>query len=229
MKTSVLIIAHNEERHIEKCIRSVLNQTSSPDEVLLLAHNCTDETISIAKRFPISVIPYDGPRGITYARVEGLKHVSGDIILCIDGDSFAKENWIEVMVKTLNQGNVLVGSWVKCSGTLLGKILTQKHKNILRGSTARSRVWGPSFAFWGSDKEKVIQFFNEAIDLREKLNLTRAMDDYYLALSMEKIGKITFTNETYVTQSTKEKTSYGVLMRHQENSRNVLLLDASLI
>jgi glycosyltransferase involved in cell wall biosynthesis len=228
MKISVLIIAHNEEKHIEKCIRSLLKQTSSPDEIILLAHNCTDETISIAKRFPISVIPYDGPRGITYARVEGLKHVTGDIILCIDGDSFASENWVEIMVKTLNQGNILVGSWVKYSGTILGRVLTQRHKNILKRSTARSRVWGPSFAFWGSDMEKVIQLFNEAIDLRKRLNITRDMEDYYLALNMEKIGKISFTNETYVTQSTKEKSSYSVLMRHRENSRNVRLLDASL-
>jgi len=39
MKTSVLIIANNEEKHIAKCIESILNQTVNADEIVLLLHN----------------------------------------------------------------------------------------------------------------------------------------------------------------------------------------------
>ena len=120
MKTSVLIIAHNEETHIEACIRSVLDQTQRPDEVVLVCHNCTDRTERIARQYPITIIPFTGEQGIIYARIEGIAHVSGDIILCTDGDSFVARNWIEVMSHTLTQGNVFVGSWMKFKGTLIG-------------------------------------------------------------------------------------------------------------
>ena len=112
MKISVAIIAHNEEEYIEKCITSVLHQTRPADEVVLVAHNCTDQTVEIAKKYPITVIPYDGPKGIIYARLESLKYLHGDIVLCIDGDSYARKNWIEVLSKTLADGRVFAGSWI---------------------------------------------------------------------------------------------------------------------
>lgn len=48
MKTSILIIAHNEEKHIRECIESILSQTQEADEIVLIAHNCTDNTVKIA-------------------------------------------------------------------------------------------------------------------------------------------------------------------------------------
>lgn len=52
MQTSILIIAHNEEAHIRECIESVLNQSRKADEILLIAHNCTDRTADIAQEYP---------------------------------------------------------------------------------------------------------------------------------------------------------------------------------
>ena len=91
MKISVLIIAYNEEKYIGECIKSILNQNQSPDEVVLLAHNCTDKTIEIAQGFPITVMPFNGARGLVYALLEGLNHVSGDIILWVVGKRVAEE------------------------------------------------------------------------------------------------------------------------------------------
>lgn len=52
MKRTILIIARNEAAHIAECLESVGRQTVVPDEVLLIAHNCTDDTVNIAKNFP---------------------------------------------------------------------------------------------------------------------------------------------------------------------------------
>ena len=142
MKISVLIIAHNEEKYIGKCIKSILSQTKHPDEIVLLAHNCTDKTVEIAKGFPITIVPFNGATGIINARLEGLNNVSGDIILCIDGDSFAKNNWIEIMTATLeNNKNVLVGSWVKFKGTILGELYNMYSRH-LRVSGKRKTAFG---------------------------------------------------------------------------------------
>jgi glycosyltransferase involved in cell wall biosynthesis len=51
MKTSILIIAHNEEAHIRECIESIIHQSQKADEVVLIAHNCTDNTVSIAREY----------------------------------------------------------------------------------------------------------------------------------------------------------------------------------
>lgn len=218
MKTSVLIIAHNEEQHIARCIESVINQTQKPDEVVLIVHNSTDETLSIAKRHPITVIPYTGPAGITYARIEGLRHVQGDVILCTDGDSYVAKNWVEEMSRVLNQNKVLVGSWMKFSGTAFGwfanffnKLRSVKTKNIER------MIWGPSMAFWGKDKELVQKIFERSIVLSKQLGLKRNPDDYWLALAMGQRGKLGMTNKTYVVQATKEVTSEEAIARSRDN------------
>lgn len=52
MKTSILIIAHNEEAHIRECIESALHQSQKADEIVLVAHNCTDKTVDIAQEYP---------------------------------------------------------------------------------------------------------------------------------------------------------------------------------
>ena len=81
MKTSVLIIAHNEEKYIGKCIESILNQIQKADEVVLLLHSSTDDTKKIAEKYPIQIVAFEGPLGPVNARIEGLNHMSGDIIL----------------------------------------------------------------------------------------------------------------------------------------------------
>ncbi len=223
VKTSVLIIAHNEENHIGQCIESLLQQTQKANEIVLIAHNCTDTTQTIAKRYPITTIPFNGPRGIIYARIEGLRQVTGDIILCIDGDSYAAKNWIAVMTKTLKQNNnVLVGSWIKFKGNLFGAIsnLTNNYFCVSKGERAAQWIWGPSMAFWGKDTEKVRHIFEESIALSEQLALSRNPDDYWLALFMQQEGGLQVTNKTRVTIHTKETSIKTAIARNKENMRN---------
>jgi glycosyltransferase involved in cell wall biosynthesis len=59
MTLSILIIAHNEESHIRECIESVLSQSKIADEIILIAHNCTDKTADIAREYStVSVLEH---------------------------------------------------------------------------------------------------------------------------------------------------------------------------
>ncbi|NTV41573.1 MAG: glycosyltransferase family 2 protein, partial [Candidatus Moranbacteria bacterium] len=51
MKIALTIIAHNEEKNIEKCLFSALAQTLKPAEIIVVCHNCTDKTEEIARKF----------------------------------------------------------------------------------------------------------------------------------------------------------------------------------
>ena len=223
MKISVLIIAHNEERYIEECIKSVLNQTLKPDEIVLLAHNCTDKTKEIAERFPITVVPFSGAFGIINGRFEGLKHVSGEIILCIDGDSVAKNNWVEVMATTLkNNNNVLVGSWVKFRGTIFGNIynLFSKYACFLTQERITYWIWGASMAFWGRDIEFVRKVYSNSATLSKQINLPRNPEDFWLSLFMSRRGHLEVTNKTWVKAHTKNSSSIQVIERRIESRHN---------
>lgn len=221
MKKSVIIIANNEERNIDKCIKSILNQTIKPDEIILVAHNCTDETINIASKYPITVIKYEGVPGIVNARLKSLEYSTGDIILCIDGDSYAKNNWVEIMSNLL-KNNILVGSWVELKGSLLSKIMNviNKYNCVSKNEQSIPWIWGSSFAFWKKDKMMIKNILEKSIEISKRLNLSRNPEDYWISSFMNKTGNIEVTNKTNVTQHIKEKGLIEEIIRNIQNIKN---------
>jgi len=207
MKISVLIVAHNEERHIQKCIESLLVQSRKPDEIVLIAHNSTDHTAEIASAYPVRVVEYAGPAGPVYARIKGFEEITGDIVLCIDGDAHAAKNWIEVLSALLMKPDmVMVGSWIRMSGTIysyLGGYRWYFFCNS-RGFKATDWMWGASFGLWVRDRERIISALKKGADLSKVLKLPANPDDYWLALFMSKYGDLEVTNKTWVDAYAKE-------------------------
>ncbi len=226
MKISVVVIAHNEEVWIERCLASLIQQTNKPDEIILVAHNCTDKTVEIAEKFPsVKVIPLTGSHGIVYARIESMKHVTGDIVLCTDGDSWVAKNWVEVMSSTLIKENlILLGSWVKFKGTLFGYIsnIFNKYRIVAHKEQQEIErwIWGPSMAFKKEYIPLVRKYLEQSIQITKTLGLTRNPDDYILSMFMKQHGKLGITNRTHVTQQTKEVTSAEAIQRNKENVSN---------
>lgn len=194
MKTSVLIIAHNEEAHIERCIASVLDQTQKPDEIVLIAHNCTDQTVSIAQRYPIEVVEYRGPEGVPYARIKGFEEVQGDIVACIDGDSVADKYWLSRLTAPLvrNPAVTIVAGYVVITNSVFSR-LTSFWQFIcnrkLLGNKKHLFAWGSNFACRKSDYEKV-GGIGPIIKLRETLSLHFWAEDFYISLALMQVGQI---------------------------------------
>lgn len=216
MKTSVLIIAHNESRHIGACIESLLAQTEKPDEIVLINHNSTDSTGDIARKYPVTVIDYVGPKGSVHARIKGFEVVQGDYILCIDGDSVAAKNWVEVMTNLLaKDGMVMVGSWIRMTGTLyflLGSIywyFVSPSKNF----KATDYLWGASLGLHSCDRKVIIKALQQGLELTNKLKLAYNPDDYWLALFMSVRGNLEVSNKTWVKARAKEANSWQAFRR----------------
>lgn len=226
MKTSVLIIAHNEEQYIGACIDAVLRQTMPADEVVVVAHNCTDATERIVQSYPVKLVSYQGPVGITHARIESLKQVTGDVVLCTDGDAVVGRNWIEVMTRVLVESrSTLVGSRVIFTGTVYNRLCNVLNTIIgwfapRSGPKVAGLVWGPSMAFWTKSKDVVSDIFAQTYAWSEHIGLTRNPDDYWLALEMSKRGNIAYTTEATVSAVAKEVTSMDAYKRNRENNRN---------
>jgi len=90
-KSAVLIPAHNEEDVIAATLDSILPQLSLGDEVVVVADNCSDSTIEIAKKYDVTVLERIDKerRGKGYALDFALNYVKGkdfDVILMVDAD-----------------------------------------------------------------------------------------------------------------------------------------------
>ena len=85
---SVVIPVYNVAKYIRETITSVLNQTYSNFELLIINDESPDNTIAICQEFSDSRIRIINQknRGLAGARNTGIRHAKGDYIALLDGD-----------------------------------------------------------------------------------------------------------------------------------------------
>ncbi len=118
MKISILIPCHNEEKSIEACVRSCLNQTRVPDQVLVVNDGSTDRSGEILKQFGDKVQVLTLPKATgnkSYAQEIGVKFVTGDIFIATDGDTILDSHFVEYVEEDYNNYPELtsVGGYVR--------------------------------------------------------------------------------------------------------------------
>ena len=110
-KISVIIPCRNEEKHIEKCIISILQQDYSKEavEFIFVDGMSTDKTRKIIAEYSShhqNIHLIDNPKlFVPYALNEGIKNASGDIIIRLDAHSSYSINYISTLSKKLLELN----------------------------------------------------------------------------------------------------------------------------
>ena len=107
MKVSVCIPVYGVEKYIERCARSLFEQTMKDDIEFIFVDDCTpDKSIEILKKvlseYPerasqVKIIRHEVNKGLTGARNTALQHVSGEYIIHCDSDDWVDKNLYEVM------------------------------------------------------------------------------------------------------------------------------------
>ncbi|MGJ9372612.1 glycosyltransferase family 2 protein [Nesterenkonia sp. CF4.4] len=102
-----IIPAFNEQDSILKTLNGLRNQTRLTDEIIVLADNCTDDTIAIALEAGVSVVESAGnARGKAGALNDLLGEIlpildAEDSVLVMDADTELSDRFIETTVDTL--------------------------------------------------------------------------------------------------------------------------------
>lgn len=109
-KISVIIPAYNEEKLLGKCIEALQHQTlpKKDYEIIVVDNNSKDTTFAVAKNYGVTVLSYKKMQRVAGARQHGASYAQGDILAFMDADSFAKENWLEEIVKHFEKDKLLV-------------------------------------------------------------------------------------------------------------------------
>ncbi len=98
MKVSFLLCAYNEEKTIEETLRSILNQTINPDEVVVVNDGSTDGTAETLKKFENECTIVHLPENTgnkAKAQMVGLRYLTGDIIAFTDADTTLDPKFLE--------------------------------------------------------------------------------------------------------------------------------------
>ncbi|GBF82175.1 glycosyltransferase family 2 protein [Aphanothece sacrum] len=100
----ILIPAHNEDMVIDKTLISLLSQVKTPEQIIVIADNCTDKTAAIAQNFGVTVIERQDTekRGKGYALDYGLNFLKNnhpDIIILVDADCYVTSGTIQLLAQ----------------------------------------------------------------------------------------------------------------------------------
>lgn len=103
---SVVIPMYNSEKTVERCLQSVINQTYSNIEIILVDNGSTDNTVNIAKKYSLECdrihLLYEKNKGVSNARNRGIEQAKGSYLTFVDADDYLELDGIEKEVEMAN-------------------------------------------------------------------------------------------------------------------------------
>lgn len=104
---SVVVPVYNEEAFLEKCVKSIVNQTYRNLEVILVDDGATDHSGELCDKFAamdarIQVV-HKKNGGLSDARNAGIDVATGEYLAFVDSDDFIHPKMYETMVKIMEK------------------------------------------------------------------------------------------------------------------------------
>lgn len=132
---SVVVPVYGVEKRIERCVRSLFEQTYQNLEYIFVDDCTPDKSIdiisSVSKEYPnrqdaITIVHHARNRGLAAARNTGVEHVKGEFLCHVDSDDYLEVNAISLLVERQLESNadIVNGDAIKhrASGDVLIRV-----------------------------------------------------------------------------------------------------------
>ena len=168
---SIIVPVYNVDKYLSKCLDSIINQTYSELEIILIDDGSVDKSGNICDEYAdkdkrIKVM-HKKNEGVSVARNIGLEMATGEYIGFVDGDDYIAPDMFEKLYNNLidNSADVSIcdfyfvknGTNKKASQGKLNVVLKRQNamKELLLGRLFAGHLWNKLFK---SDIAKKIQF-----------------------------------------------------------------------
>ena len=139
---SVIIPMYNAALYIKECILSLLNQSFTDFEIIIVDDGSTDDSYSICKSIFLSDsrvrLFHQENKGVSSARAFGVKKAVSDYILFVDADDTVKNIMLDVLYNKIIQGYDMVLSEV----TFEGEFSNQDFVKLILEQKISTCIWG---------------------------------------------------------------------------------------
>ena len=129
---SIIVPAFNAEKFLEKCLNSILDQTFSKFEIILINDGSQDNTLNICEQFVKKdarvVLVNQENKGVSMARNTGVMKAQYPYISFVDSDDWIEKTYLEVLFNTLTQYNADISICGHYVDDIDKKLKKHKHK-----------------------------------------------------------------------------------------------------
>lgn len=176
---TIVIPCFNEQRLLASCLESLAAQTVRPAEVLLVDNNSTDDSLSIARRFPFVKVIREPRQGIVFARDAGFNAAKHGVIGRIDADSVLPPDWVQRVARfyqvPANHRRALTGGGYfynmrlpRLNGWWQGQLAYRVNRLII----GHYILWGSNMAITRSAWRAVSSGLCRRTDIHEDIDLS---------------------------------------------------------
>ncbi len=135
---SIVIPAFNVAKYIKKCIDSILSQSYSDWELIIVDDHSNDDTVQIIKENYLGddrinlIQRTKNSGGFRIPRFEGIKASTGKFICCIDADDFVEDTFLQKLIDREQQTgcSIILGKMVFCDQDDIIEDRTIPNKNF---------------------------------------------------------------------------------------------------
>lgn len=135
---SIIIPVYNVEKFIEKCVKSLMNQTHKNIEIILVDDGSPDHSSEIIERIATADqrvrIIHQQNKGVSAARNTGLQCASGEYVMFVDGDDWVDSDYVSYFLTLVNENGSLIG--MNKNNYSTGKIITNEDRYAVKAETA---------------------------------------------------------------------------------------------
>jgi len=202
MEISIIIPTLNEEKNIEKCLKSVINQDFPREKYeLIISDGCSrDKTVQIARKYANKVFVAKS-KGVWYGRNYGAKFAKGKYLVFVDADTYLDPNYLGTVYHYLLKGYAGLSTGFRFSGNEFRIRMAEAFSNFYYSTKAflgQDNLLGFSLCVSKKDFEKVGGFKN------------LGLEDTGICDDLKKVGKVKFIGRKLVTNSSRRLEETGV-------------------
>lgn len=224
---TVVIPSFQQAEYLPIAVDSVLHQTKTPAELIIVEDGSTDNSLAIAKRYQGSQCTKNGEyfkvkvisqvnKGLASARNTGIMNSFGDYIAFLDADDFYLENYIERVSEVIKRTKAdIIAPSFRCFG------LGSQDIVLMSNPTIEDFKQANRIGYCSVVKKKALL---EVGGFNPKM--IYGWEDYDLWFDLLKRGKKLITiPEVLWCYRTKEKSMWGDSLNHKDYLQNQLKLN----
>jgi glycosyltransferase len=227
MKISIITVVYNGEKYLQDCIESVIEQTYSEIEYIIIDGKSTDGTCAIIQQYRSHIHHFisEPDKGLYDALNKGIALASGDIVGILNADDqLAASDIIEGVAKAFKENEALEGVYGDLDyihandGTIIRKWRSKQAnwKDIQRG-------WMPAHPTLYLKRALFTQFGNYALDMGSvadydlilRFFYSHQISTFYLPVLMVKMRVGGVSNHSVMARLKAFQNDYRALLRNK--------------
>ncbi len=207
---SVLVVCYNHERYLEQRLQTILRQTRSPNEIIFLDDNSQDSSVDKAKSIskqtsiPFKFIVNEKNSGSPFSQwIRGIEAASSDLIWIAEGDDFCDERFLEHIVPTFSDPEVVLAYSQSAPVDEKGRLYMPDYLSYT-ADISETR-WNSSYTNKGIDEIRdylsikntipnasAVVFCRKGVTIPEGIQEFRFVGDWFFYMNLLLNGKIAF-------------------------------------